>query len=197
MKNQSIVDELRSQLASLEGRQVELIAEREEISYLALVDRDKKAIERLAEINTELANTTSHASSLTAALREASSRETKAHEQEMAQKRRDDARRADVVLAEAEKLALKLDHAMAALKRDAIAFEQAMAEVRRLSGAGPQHTAMRSHLARAISSGLIGLPQHPDVLAPGERHSVTSLTTSWANQVRHRISTIIETAKTA
>jgi hypothetical protein len=68
-----------------------------------------------------------------------------------------------------------------------------MAKVRRLSGAGPQHTAIRVHLARAISSGLMGLPQHPDLLAPNERRSVTELTTAWATQVRNRIVTLVET----
>jgi hypothetical protein len=58
MKKPSITDDLRSQLGALEGRQNELLAERDEISYLALVDRNKKAIERLANVNTELANIT-------------------------------------------------------------------------------------------------------------------------------------------
>ena len=43
-KPKSITDDLRSQLGALEGRAVELLSERDEFSYSALVDRDTKAI---------------------------------------------------------------------------------------------------------------------------------------------------------
>jgi hypothetical protein len=191
------IDDLRSRLAGIENQQVELLAERDEISFAAVVDREKKAVQRLAEINTALSQLTGEASTVGAALAEASRRELQEREQEMATRRRNDAEQAETVLAEVENLALQLDREMAALKNAAVAFEGKMATVRRLSGAGPQHTALRAHLARAISSGLMGLPQHPDVLAPSERHTLESITTAWATQVRTRISAVIETAAKA
>jgi hypothetical protein len=54
MTHQTVTADLRSQLGSLEGRQVELIAERDEISYSALVEKEKTAAQRLAQINQEI-----------------------------------------------------------------------------------------------------------------------------------------------
>jgi hypothetical protein len=191
------IDDLRGRLAAIEGQQVELLAERDEISFAAVVDREKKAVQRLVEINTALSQMTSDASTVVAALADASRREMQQRDQEMATRRRNDAEQAETHLAKAEDLAQKLDQAMAKLKGAAVDFEKTMADVRRLSGAGPQHTAMRVHLARAISSGLMGLPQYPDILAPGDRHLVAEITQAWATQVRNKIAAVIETAAKA
>jgi hypothetical protein len=83
------------------------------------------------------------------------------------------------------------------MKTAAVAFESKMASVRRLSGAGPQNSALRGHLARAITAGLMNVPQYADVLAPGERHSLHEITSAWATQVRTRISAIVEAAARA
>jgi chromosome segregation ATPase len=190
-----IIDDLRARLASIEDAQNELLAERDdgEIAFSAHVEGDAKAIKRLAEINAELGRLQGEASTVGAALAEAARREMQARDQDLAERRRADGEQAETILAETEKLAAAMDAAMVSLKAAAVDFQDKMLAIRRLSGAGPQHTAIRVHLARALSSGLMGLPQHPDLLAPNERRSVTELTTAWATQVRNRIATIIET----
>jgi len=90
-----------------------------------------------------------------------------------------------------------MDLAMATLKTAAVEFESKMTLVRRLSAAGPEHTARRVYLARAISAGLMGLPQHPDLLAPNERLTVQAICASWAISVRNKINTVIDAAKAA
>jgi hypothetical protein len=107
-------------------------------------------------------------------LAEAVKRELAAAEAERDEKRRKDAVAAEIALSEAEALAVKIDQQMAQLKSSAVEFESRMALVRRLATAGPQHLQLRGLLARAISTGLMGLPQHPDVLAPGERKRTPS-----------------------
>jgi hypothetical protein len=190
-----IIDGLRARLASIEEGQIELLAERDDggTAYAAHVEGSPKAIKRLAEINAELGRLQAEASTVGAALAEAARREMQARDKDLAARHRADAEQADTILAETEKLAETMDAAMVSLKAAAVDFQDKMAAVRRLSGAGPQHPAIRVHLARAISSGLMGLPQHPDLLAPNERRSVTELTTAWATQVRNRIATIVET----
>jgi hypothetical protein len=194
MTMKSITDELRSRLASIEGHQVELLSERDEISYLALIEKQPEAIKRLVAINSEIENLKTQAASIEPALRESARRETAAAEEVKASKRRSDAAAAEVALGEAEELASEIDRAMAALKTASVAFEAKMTEVRRLSGSGPQHFHLRGLFARAISTGLRGLPQHPDLLAPSERKTVQGITALWAEQVRNRINETIQSA---
>jgi hypothetical protein len=194
-----IIDDLRARLAGIEEAQVELLGERDDggTAYAAHVEGSPKAIKRLAEINAELNRLQAEASTVGAALAEAARREMQARDKDMAARRREDAEQADTVMAEVEKLAKEMDVAMASLKAGAVDFQAKMEMVRRLSGAGPQHQAVKVLLARAISAGLLGLPQHPDLLAPNERRSTTELATSWGQMVRNRIATTNEPAKAA
>ena len=72
--NPTTISELRGKIAAVEDRQITLIAERDEISYDAVVERNSKAIKRLAEINAEIGNLTSEVATLNAALNEAGRR---------------------------------------------------------------------------------------------------------------------------
>jgi hypothetical protein len=197
VKPKSAVDELRNQLAALEGHQLELLAERDEISYAALVDRDAKSVKRLAALNEEINNIVNQTASVSAALREASKREAAAEDADRAKRRRADAEAAGGLMAEAERLAEIMDTGMRALHEQAIAYQRVMADVRRLSGSGPTHEALRALLSRAVKTGLAGLPQYADVLQPHERRSVAEITGIWATQIRNRINSVIETAKAA
>ena len=183
------ITHLRTKLGAAEGRQVELNAEILEVSYGAHtgVAKDRK---RLTEINHELARLAPkrHAASPRQWPRLRAGKRRREMPKSPA-RRRADMEQADKIMLEAETLAATMDAAMSSLKAAAVDLQDKMATIRRLSGAGPQHTAIRVHLARAPSSGLMGLPQHPDLLAPNERHSVAELTTAWAAQVRNVIAT--------
>jgi hypothetical protein len=191
-----IMDGLRGKRGAAEQRQMELDSEIEEISYAAHTG-DAKAKKRLEEITNEQAHLATEIKSTTAALAEGARRQMQEREEEMSAQRRADAEQADAIMAEAEKIALAMDADMVSLKAGAIDFQAKMEMVRRLSSAGPQHQAVKVLLARAISAGLMGLPQHSDMLAPNERRSVTDLATSWGQQVRNRISAVINTAAKA
>ena len=130
-------------------------------------------------------------------MKEATKREQAADDADRAKRRRADAEQAGVALAEAERLAELMDGAMRDLQKHTVDFQQAMADVRRLSGSGPEHHGVRALLSRAVKSGLMSLPQYGDVLQPHERRTVTEITTQWALQVRNRINNVIETAKAA
>jgi len=103
MMNQNTTDfvaGLRNQIAALKGHEIELEAERDEISCSALVDRKPEAAKRLKAVNEELANVQAQIASSTAALREASKREVAAQEETRAERRREDARKAADILVE-------------------------------------------------------------------------------------------------
>jgi hypothetical protein len=188
------INTLRSRLASIDEEQVRLLAERDSLAFACHVDREPAAIKRITAIASALTALQAESSTVAAALADASRRELQEREHEMAARRRVDAQQAETFLADAEKLALEIDRAMATLKAAAVAFEGSMASARRLSGAGPTHPALRSHMARAISAGLATLPMHEGALGPAERHSLASITTAWATQIRTRISDVIEIA---
>lgn len=185
-----IIDDLRGKRGAAEQRQMELDSEIEEISYAAHTG-DPKAKKRLEDITNEQAHLATEIKSTTAALAEGARRQMQEREEEMSAQRRADAEQADTIMAEAEKLAKTMDADMASLKAGAVEFQAKMEMVRRLTNSGPQHQAIKVHLARAISAGLMGLPQHPDLLAPHERRSLAELTAVWATQVRNKISAVI------
>jgi hypothetical protein len=189
--SKSVTDDLRSRLAAIEGHQTELLAERDEISYLALVDRDKKAVDRLNAINGEIERLKTQASSIEPALREATKRESAAREEAAAEKRRSDARQADVVLAEAEKIALKFDEALKAVSEHAIAFETAMINVRQLTGTSPRYDAIRVFMFRAVRSALHRTPVHIDAISVAEQTTLSAASTSWSRSIRGWIAGVI------
>ena len=194
---QSATESLRSQLVALDGHKVELLAERDELSYLALIDKQPQAIKRLAAINEEIRNLTVQAETIEPALKEAHRREAAAEDAGRAMRRRADAEKAGALMAEAERLAELMDTTMRDLQKHAVDYQQVMADIRRLSGSGPTHEALRALLSRAVKTGLTGLPQHPDALQPHERRGVAEVTAIWALQIRNRVNSVIEAAKAA
>ena len=136
-KKNSVTDDLRKQLSDIEDHQAALITERDEISYLARVDRDKKAIERLNSINDELRNQTTRSETIQAALKEAARREAVAREELAAEARRQNAREAEKLCSEAEAIVEKLDAAFAAVRQHAQEYEATMGVIRRKVAVGP------------------------------------------------------------
>ena len=197
MSKPSINDDLRAKLGAAEGRRIEIESELAELGFAAHVEADPKSIKRLKEISSELAQIDTELKSLTAALAENARREAAAEAVALAKRRKADAEKAGAVIAEAERLAELMDTTMRNLQKHAVDFQEAMADIRRLSGAGPQHDGVRALLSRAVKAGLMSLPQYQDVLQPDERRSVAEITAAWATQVRNRINNVIETAKAA
>ena len=181
------INDLRAQLVDIEGRQVELLAERDEISYGALVERDKNAIARLAALNAELSNLKNQSASLESALREATKREVAVAEAERQEKRKANAAAAADTLLHAEDTAALLTQAMADIRSHAVTLQTKFAEIRRLTGIGPTDQMIRIHLARSLKAATMGSPIQLEHLAPSERVPVDAVIGPWANSIRNWI----------
>jgi hypothetical protein len=186
----SAADNLRKQMSDIEDHQAALITERDEISYLALVDRDKKAVERLNIINDELRTQNMRVETMQAALREAVKREVVAGEAERADRRRANAAAAADVLLHAEDTAALLTRAMADLRSHALMLQSQFAEIRKLIDAGPSDQLLRINLARALKAATMGSPMQLEHLAPSERVPVDAAIETWAASIRNRINAV-------
>jgi hypothetical protein len=187
-QNTDIATDLRNQIAALEGHQIELVAERDELSYAALVDRKPDAIKRLTAVNGELANITAQTASLTAALREAGKREVAAMEEARASIRHENARAAGDLLTEIEVTAGAITQAMEDLKAHSITLRDQFAEIRRLTGVGPTNEALRVHLTRTLKVATMGSLMQIEHLAPDQRSSFADTAAAWIKSVSNWIS---------
>jgi hypothetical protein len=190
-KKTSVVDDLRAQLVDLEGRQVELLAERDEHSFDALVTRDRGAIERLSAINSELANLTNQSASLNAALREASRRDLAAAEAERAEKRKQNAAAAAEILLHVEETAAQLTKDMAGLRSHSMKLQTQFAEIRGLIGVGATDQQLRVFLTRCVKAATMNTPMHLEHLAPGERTDADAVVAPWVTSVRNWINAAV------
>jgi hypothetical protein len=176
--------DLRGKINDLDTKRLQLMAERDELSFAAVVERDVAAAKRVAEINEELVQLANEAAVLKAALSTATRREAEAAASERASQKRADLERAEALLPKVAEMAAQMDAAMKTLREASAAFEQAWSEVKRLSGVGPTGGAIKVHLGRACRSALRGLPGlQLEMVPPNERHSVSELTAGWSKQV--------------
>jgi len=190
-KNTTVTDDLRARQAACEGRQLELMSERDEISFAALVDRDKKAVARLSAINDELSAITNEMAGLQSALREAAKREFAAQEAQRAELRRTNAAKAADVLAQIEITAGAITTAMADLRTHSITLQAQFGEIRRLTGTGPTNETLRVNLGRSLKSATMGCPLQLEHLAPAERTNVADVVTGWVHSIRNWINAAI------
>jgi dGTP triphosphohydrolase len=188
-KKTNVTDDLRKQLSDIEDHQAALITERDEISYLALVDRDKKSIERLNSINDELRNQTTRAETVQAALKGAIRRETAA--------RHDEARKADRLKAKSLRDELlpqltdhceKLDEALATLVAH---IDGATEVVRKINaaGAGPLERLFLLNGVKVVKAAMWRTPWRQEFrpIPPNERHVFKELLDAkWAVAIRRR-----------
>jgi hypothetical protein len=195
----SITDNLRAQLVDIEGRQTELIAERDEHSYAAVVERQPQAVKKLEAINSELDALKHKAATLQAALREATKREVAAAEAERDAKRKQNAVAAADMLLNAEATAALLTKAMADLRTHANTLQSQFAEIRKLIDAGPTDQLLRINLARSLKAATMGSSLQLEHLAPDQRVPVDAVIGTWATSIRNRInaSTGTQPAKAA
>jgi hypothetical protein len=189
----NVTDDLRNRLGACESRQQELLAERSEIAYVATVEKQKAAVQRLVAINGELSALTNETSVLESALRESHRRETLAEKQAQAAKRCADARAADALLAEAEDIACRIDAGLTAVSQNSLMFEQKMIEVRRLTGdITPRYDNIRVFLVRALRSAVHRGPLHIDPVAPSDVTTVSQAMASWSRSIRGWIAGVLD-----
>jgi hypothetical protein len=191
MTSQAITQDLRAQLVDIEGRQAELIANRDLHSYAAVVDREPKAIKKLAEINSELDNLKHQTASLEAALREATKRAVAVAEAEREEKRKANAAAAADTLLHAEDTAALLTRAMADVRAHAITLQSQFAEIRRLVGVGATDQQLCVFLTRCVKTATMGTPMQIEHLAPNERTDVNAVVAPWAASIRNWINAAV------
>ncbi len=190
--------DLRSEIADIETRQVQLTAERDELAFEAIVERDKKAVARVADINAELAKLTIEIATLNAALGTAIKRDREAKAVEVASQKRADLAKAEAMLPEVEQLARQIDEAMATLQIATKAFDDKWAVIKKLSGGGPGKAQLGVILSRSLRVGLRGLPGIiVDLVPPNERHSAAEINAGWEQQVRNLAATSSTQTKAA
>jgi hypothetical protein len=178
--------DLRNQIADIETKRVILEAERDDVSYGALVDKNKAAIKRAAEIGDELAGLGHREAMLNAALREAIKRNAEAAAAAAADRKQADLDKAQALLPDVERMAAEIDAAMKTLHEVRVAYELTWGQIKALSGAGPAAFALRSGISRPLRVGLRGLPGiEVDIVRPGSRCTLGELTAQWTQQVCH------------
>ena len=194
----SVTDDIRAQLSSLNGHKAELLSERDELSYLALIDKEPKAIARLAALNEEIRNLIIQIETNEAALKEATKRENAAAEAERAEKRRANVAAAAEVLLRAEDTAALLTKAMDDMRSHSLELQRQFAEIRGLIGVGATDQQVHVFLTRCVKTALMGTPAQIEHLAPNERTDVNAVVAPWAASIRNFMNTAVgEKAKAA
>ena len=131
--NSTTITDLLSKIDALEGTTIELTAERDELAFAAHVERNAKAVKRLAEISTELDHLGNEKATLEAAIAEAGRRAAAVSAAEMAEAER---LRAKEALPIAERLAGLGAKADAAAKEYASCLVQIDAAIDELAKLG-------------------------------------------------------------
>jgi hypothetical protein len=188
----SVTDDLRAQLVDIDGRQAELLAERDEHSYAAVVERQPAAIKKLEALNSELDSLKHKAASLQAALREATKRENAAVEAARDAKRKHNAAAAAEILLHVEETAAQLTKDMAGLRSRSIELQRQFAEIRGLIGVGATDQQLRVFLTRCVKTATMNTPMHLEHLAPGERADVNAVVAPWAKSIRNWINSAVD-----
>jgi hypothetical protein len=183
------IDDLRGKLAASNGLQSELNAEIQEVSFLAHTG-DAKSQKRLDEIRTALAKVDIEIRSLTAALATAANMQVAEQDAALAELQRANARKAEIILTEAESIASKMDDALMAVRDLAISYETKMLEARKLVGHGPNYEIIRIFLIRALRTALHRGPLHIVAIAPGERTTVQQASQHWVTSIRNLIAAL-------
>jgi hypothetical protein len=174
---------LRNEIASIEARQLELTAERDELAYAAHVEGNAKASKRRSEINGEIGRLVNEVlPMLHAAFKEATRRENAAS---VAREQEGERTRAEKALPDAELLAELGSKADAAARDYCRYLGEIDAVISRLAALGaptPSRDLVRVNKDRAHLTATASL-NHARPIAPIERSTYDTLTRGWARPV--------------
>jgi hypothetical protein len=188
---------LRSEIDSLEGRQIELEAERSELAFEAMVEKNTKATKRLDEINTEIgrvANVT--LPTLRAALDGANKREAVARTAAADEDARSRAEKARPIIERLIERGAAIDHALKTFGVNFTAIQADLDELQRLGVPTPSRSLVAVNLRRAHDAGL-PMDGSTRPVPPMMRHSFDSLLRFWAQPGFAWISTKLTKAANA
>ncbi len=174
---------LQGKLGDLEARQRILVAEREELSYGALVDGDAKAKKRLDQIGHDLALIDHEAQSIKAAAVEAGRRAEAAEDAARQGYERDRARKALELVGNVHALATGMDKAATKLFADFGELRAIFIELNRLGVARPQIMAVDVSCKRALAAASTGTRLEIERLAPSERKTFAESARPWVEGI--------------
>jgi chromosome segregation ATPase len=178
-----IVAELQDKLSQANARQAAISGDRKTISLAAhMGSADDRA--RLDQLNQEGAVLSGEIESIEAAIadvqtRIADAKAAAALDAEQ-QKRQEVVRLADQLQAHAE----KIDRLWRASIDEYLVLQRKLHEIAQSSGGRPSRHLVQAACRRALISAFIGTPLQLELLAPGERHKVTDLVSTWARNVQ-------------
>jgi len=170
---------LQGKLGEIEERQHILVAEREELSYSALVDGDAKAKKRLDQIGHDLALIDHEAQAIKCAAVEAGRRAEAAEDAARQGYERDRARRALDLIANVPALAASMDRAAVTLFTGFAELRAVFIELNSLGCARPTVMAIDVACKRALAAASTGTRLEIERLAPSERKSFAESTAPW------------------
>jgi hypothetical protein len=190
------IPNLLKQIADGENREVILFAEREAISFDAVVERQKSAIKRLEEINSELAALRDSNATLNAALREARRRETAAAAEKSAEAARDRAAEAEPIGKRLAERGATIDAAIKTCIENIQGMREDLEVLARLGMPVPSRDLVRVNLNRAWDTMTASLDKTRP-MSPVQRTGYDRLAKAWSAPVLTLISTRTNTNNAA
>ena len=174
---------LQGKLGDLEEKQKILVAEREEISYSALVDGDAKAKKRLDQIGHDLALIDHEAQTIRAAAVEAGRRAELAEDAARQGYERDRARKALELIGKVPALAHGMDKAAQKLFADFTELRGLFITLNSLGVTRPTVMIVDVACKRALSAASTATRLEIERLAPSERKTFVESTAPWVEGV--------------
>jgi hypothetical protein len=178
--------DLRGRIADLDTKRLTLMAERDELSYSAVVERNSVAAKRVAEINSELSRLADEVATLRSALTEAGRRAAAAKAAGHDGKERDNAEKALALLDEFAKDGAELEEAANAVIEKFNDLSKKSRELTALGYAPATPALVDSNMKLALKTKLMGTGLIVEHLAPHMRRTFTSVIQSWTDHVRAR-----------
>lgn len=180
----STLEDLRGEIVSIEGRLIELEAERSELSYAAMIEKNTDAVKRLDKVNAEIIRiVTVTLPTLRAAIEEAERREAVATATAADQDVRDRAEKARPIAERLAERGAKMDAAIAEYRLQFAGIHEDLNGLIALGVPTASRALVRVNLttahtwATAVDSSARPVP-------PNRRHSFDFLTTGWSQPAR-------------
>jgi hypothetical protein len=178
--------DLRGRIDAAENHQLEVAAERDQIAFAALVERNPAAVKKLAALNAELARASTELASLNAAFAEAGRRSAVAEACRRDAEERDDATKALELLDSFEKRGAALDEKFNEAIAEFSLLSEDFRQLERLGFAPTTYALVHSNMRLALKSRLMGTGLAVEHLAPHHRRNFIDVIEGWASHVRAR-----------
>jgi hypothetical protein len=183
---QDAVQDLRSQIAAIEGRQIELIGERDEISFEAVVERRKLAIAKVESINAELGRLANELATVKAALGGASKREAIAQAAKRDEVERANASKVLELLDSFAQRGVALDEWVDKMIAEYMALCGEFRELVKLGFSPTTYRMVAITMRTTMLTKLMGTDLKIQHLAPGERKTFEGAIEGWSANIRAR-----------